>query len=242
MYRLMKKLKALIVDDVASMRKFLKFGMEKSFPNIFVDEATNGKEAQAKLEKIEYDLVLCDWEMPLLNGEELLQWIRGHPTLNKTPFVMVTSRSDKPSVLKALQGGVDSYVVKPFTAEGLAQKVMSIVDKADRREQERFEAAGAVNLHFHDQVTRGSIIDVSFGGFFGSFARSAPLPAIFEKVLVDFKFEASHKIDGLEGFVIRLQASEAFIDAENVRIAVKFMDLPEKRKKELEKILSLLKE
>ncbi|MGD0282170.1 MAG: response regulator [Dissulfurispiraceae bacterium] len=238
----MQKLKALIVDDVASMRKFLKFGLEKTFPQVSVDEAVNGKEAQAKLEKTEYDLVLCDWEMPLLNGEELLLWVRSHPTLKKTPFIMVSSRNDKPSVLKAMQEGVDSYVVKPFTAEALAQKVMALVSKADRREVERLEAHGSTNLHFSDKVARGSIMDVSLGGIFSMFSRGNHLPGIFEKVMVDIKLEDSHKMDGVEGFVIRIQAAEAFIDADQVKIAVKFMDLPPDRKKVLEKILNSLKQ
>jgi CheY-like chemotaxis protein len=238
----MQKLKALIVDDVASMRKFLRFGLEKTFPNISVDEAVNGKDAQAKLEKVEYDLVLCDWEMPLLNGEELLRWVRGHPTLSRTPFIMVSSRNDKPSVLKAMQEGVDSYVVKPFTAEGLARKVMMIVTKADRRELERIEVEGSTNLRFGDKVASGNIIDVSLGGIFSTFSRENSLPTIFEKVMVDIKLEDSRTVDGIEGFVIRLQAAEAFVDAENVKIAVKFMDLPADRKEEFEKILNSLKQ
>src|SRR5208337_1181014 len=133
----MQKLNILIVDDVASMRKFLKFGLEKTFSQVCADEAANGKEAQAKLEAAHYDLVLCDWEMPILNGEELLLWVRSHPQINKTPFVMVTSRVDKESVLKAKERGVDGYVVKPFTAEFLAHKVMSLVSKTDRRSTER---------------------------------------------------------------------------------------------------------
>lgn len=236
----MKTLKALLVDDVASMRKFLKYGLEKTFPNVVVDEASNGKEAQAKLEKSDYDLVLSDWEMPLVNGEELLRWLRQHPTLNKTPFIMITSRDDKPSVLKAMHAGVDSYVVKPFTAEGLAQKVITVVEKADRREQERFEVHGSLNLHFGDQVAHGSIIDLGMGGIFGLFGRNNPLPRILQKVLVDIKLENSHKVDGLEAFVIRMQAAEAFIDAENVKIAVKFCELPDVRSKELQQVLDSL--
>jgi CheY-like chemotaxis protein len=238
----MKKLRVLIVDDVASMRKFLKFGLEKSFPSIFVDEASNGKEAQAKLEKLEYDLVLCDWEMPILTGAELLTWVRNHPILCKLPFIMATSRNDKPSVLEALQGGVDSYVVKPFTVESIAQKVLSLVEKADRREVKRFEAQGSTNLHFNDQIARGSVIDISMGGSFSMFSRKNKIPSIFEKVLVDIKLDNVKKVDGIEGFVIRIQAEEAFIDAENVKIAIKFMDFEDKRKKEMEGILSSLKE
>jgi CheY-like chemotaxis protein len=238
----MKIIKVLIVDDVASMRKFLKFGLEKTFPRVTVDEAANGKDAQLKLEKTEYDLVLCDWEMPFMNGEELLTWLRNHPTLSKTPFIMVTSRNDKPSVLKALHGGANSYVVKPFTANSLAQKVMSIVDHADRREQERVEAHGSANVHFSDRVTVGSLIDISLGGLFAVFERKNPIPAIFEKVLIEINFEDSQKVDGLEGFVIRMQAAEAFIDSENVKIAIKFLELPDKQKKDLEKILNEIKQ
>jgi len=234
----MKSLKVLVVDDVASMRKFLKFGLEKSFPRIAVDEAANGKEAQTKLEQVEYDLVLCDWEMPYVNGEELLSWVRNHPTLCRMPFIMVSSRSDKLSVLKAREGGVDSYMIKPFTVDNLAHKVMLLVDKADRRESERFEAHGDIILHFKDQVARGSIIDISMGGLFGEFSRKNPMPSILEEVRVDIKLEDSQKkADGIEGFVIRLQAAEAFIDAENFKIAVKFLDPSGEGSKKIQQLI-----
>lgn len=238
----MRKLNVLVVDDVASMRKFLKYGLDKSFPEISVDEAANGKEAQVKLEKEEYDLVLCDWEMPYVNGEELLTWVRNHPTLSKMPFIMVTSRSDKPSVLKAMHGGVDSYMIKPFTADGLAQKVMMLVDKADRREAERFEAHGGINLHFRDQVARGDIVDLSMGGLFGLISRKNPLPSIFDKVRVDITLEDTQKkAEGIEGFIIRIQAAEAFIDAENVKIAVKFLDQSSESTDKIQQLIESLK-
>ncbi len=238
----MKKLNVLIVDDVASMRKFVKYGLEKSFPDISVAEAANGKEAQAKLEKEEYDLVLCDWEMPYVNGEELLTWVRKHPILSKTPFIMVTSRSDKPSVLNAMHGGVDSYMIKPFTADGLAQKVMLLVDKADRRESERFEVQGAINLRFRDKAAGGSIVDLSMGGLFCVVSRKNPLPSIFEEVRVDIMLEDPKKsADGIEGFIIRIQAAEAFIDAENVKIAVKFLDSSSETPNKIQQLLESLK-
>jgi DNA-binding response OmpR family regulator len=235
----MKSLKVLVVDDVASMRKFLKFGLEKSFPKILVDEAANGKEAQTKLEQMEYDLVLCDWEMPYVNGDELLSWVRNHPTLCRMPFIMVSSRSDKMSVLKARDRGVDSYMIKPFTVDNLAHKVMLLVDKADRRESERFAAHGDINLYFRDQVARGSIIDISMGGLFGEFSRKKnPVPSIFEEVRADIKLEDSQKkADEIQGFVIRLQAAEAFIDAENVKIAVKFLDSSGEGSKKIQQLI-----
>jgi CheY-like chemotaxis protein len=237
----MQELRALIVDDVQSMRKFLKFGMEKTFPKVFIDEACNGKEAQLKLESGKYDLVLCDWEMPLLNGEELLCWMREQPSLKKTPFIMVTSRDDKSSVVRAMEQGVDSYVIKPFTADGLAQKVMSLISRADRRETERIEVQGSTRLRFGENVAQGNIIDVSLGGIFNTFSRANPLPGIFGEVKLDISLNESLKIEGLKGFVVRIQAAEAFIDAEHVKIAVKFEDLSAERKEKFEKILNLVK-
>jgi CheY-like chemotaxis protein len=237
----MPKLKILIVDDVASMRKFAKFSLEKSFPNIAVDEAANGKEAQARMEQVEYDLVLCDWEMPDITGDEVLDWMRRHPTLSATPFIMVTSRNDKQSVLKAIESGANSYVVKPYTAEMLAQKITAVMDKFDRRQHERFNANGTVNVHFRDLVARGSIIDLSQGGVFCTFSREDPIPAVFEKVLLDIKLENESKCNGIDSFVIRIQAAEAFIDSENLKLAFKFMEMPETKQSELAKFLSSLR-
>lgn len=237
----MKNLRVLIAEDSASMRKFVKYGLEKSFQGITVDEAANGKEAQTKLDQTDYDLVLCDWEMPGLTGDEILHWVRAHPTLNSVPFIMVTSRSDKDSVLKAIQGGVNSYVVKPFSAEGLAQKITAVIDHFDRREFQRFEANGSVLFHFGGKVAGGKIVDISMGGIFGIFSRKNPLPQIFERVMADIELENLKKVSSIEGFVIRLQAAESFIDAENIKIAVKFVELPDDKKEELQQIMNALK-
>ncbi|MEW5744513.1 MAG: response regulator [Nitrospirota bacterium] len=237
----MKKLRLLMVEDAASMRKFAKYGLEKSFPSIRIDEATNGKEAQAKLEQAEYDLILCDWEMPEVQGDELLEWVRHHPNLSGTPFIMVTSRNDKQSVMKAIELGANSYVVKPFTAESLARKITTVIDRFDRREHERYEASGSLTFHFRDHVARGNLIDISLGGLLSVFSRSNELPSIFEKVTMDLQLENSPKSNGIEGFVIRIQAAEAFIDADRVKFAVKFLDMSPEKKKELQAVLNSLR-
>ncbi len=237
----MKTLKVLVVDDVPSMRKFAKFGLEKGFSNVFIDEAAGGKEAQSKIEAVEYDLVLCDWEMPDIKGFEILQWLRKHPVAKSTPFIMVTSRNDKESVLRAIEAGANSYVVKPYTAEMLAQKITAVIESFDRRRYERFNATGTAIIHFHDLIARGNLIDLSMGGLFCVFSRKEPIPAIFDKVLIDVKLEGNVKSNGIEGFVIRIQAAEAFIDAEEVKLAFKFTDLPAEKQAELVKLLDVVK-
>lgn len=234
----MKKLKVLIVDDIASMRKFARFNLEKSFPGINVDEAAGGKEAQTKIELTGYDLILCDWEMPDITGDEVLRWVRQHPTMSATPFMMVTSRNDKHSVMRAVEAGANSYVVKPYTAEMLMQKITAVIDKFDRRRHERFAVGGSVTARFRDAVTKGAIIDLSLGGLFCSITRSNPIPGIFEKTLLDISLDDDREIKGIEAFVIRIQAAEAFIDAEEIRLAFKFLQLTDIEQGALKQLLN----
>lgn len=237
----MEKLKILIVDDAQSMRHFARFSLEKIFSGSTVDEAINGKEAQSKMEKAQYDLVLCDWEMPDIHGDQVLKWVRSHSTLSATPFIMVSARNDKQSILKAIELGANSYVVKPYTADMLAQKITAVMDKFDRRQYERFNACGTVSVHVRDRVAKGSIIDLSQGGVLCTFSRKEPIPAILEKALLDIQLENKSKCDGIDAFVIRIQAAESVIDSANLKLAFTFMELPDTKQSELAGLLTLLK-
>ncbi|GAB6042649.1 response regulator [Endothiovibrio diazotrophicus] len=126
----MSRLRLLVVDDATFIRDFIRKGIRSKYPDFLIDEAIHGKQAQQFLEKAHYDIILCDWEMPEMSGEELLHWVRTHPEMSKTPFVMVTSRGDREHVVKAVQAGVDNYVVKPFTIDGLLSKVGQALKKA----------------------------------------------------------------------------------------------------------------
>lgn len=236
----MKKFITLVIDDTSTMRQFIRHGLEENLPNVHIDEASTGKEAIAKLDQTEYDLVLCDWELPDINGDEILQWVRSHPIIHQTPFIIISSRRDKESVIKAIHGGVNSYMVKPFNVGSLIQKITAVLDGFDRRRFQRFEASGAIILKFNNNILEGTIIDVSLGGVFCISKRNNPLPSIFEKVSIDIKFD-SGELSGIDGFTIRLQAAEALINAENVKIAVKFTEFDYHRNQELQKLLDSLK-
>lgn len=114
--------KILTVDDMATMRKIIKSLLTQlGYTN--VDEAENGKEALAKLKQQRYDLVLLDWNMPEMDGIILLQEIRKDPDLKNIPVIMVTAEAKKENVLQAIQTGANNYIVKPFTAETLKEKM-----------------------------------------------------------------------------------------------------------------------
>ncbi|MFQ3228844.1 response regulator [Reinekea sp.] len=126
----MQKLNFLVVDDAAFIRDLVKRTLKKQFTQCHVDEAINGKKAQTLLTKNSYDLVLCDWEMPVLSGLELLVWFRQYEVeqeQSKTPFMMVTSRGDKTHVVEAVQAGVSDYIGKPFSSDQILKKVFKLL-------------------------------------------------------------------------------------------------------------------
>ena len=119
--------KILIVDDMAAMRKILKTLLSQlGYKN--VDEAEDGKQALEKLRKNPdyYDLLITDWNMPNMTGIELVQEVRKDPQLKHIPILMVTSEAKKENVLMAIKACVNNYIVKPFTAETLKDKIEKI--------------------------------------------------------------------------------------------------------------------
>ncbi len=128
----MSKVSVLVVDDASFIRDLVKKCLRNYFPGIKIEDAVNGKKAQAILARESFDLVLCDWEMPEMSGLELLTWCRGQEQLKGMPFVMVTSRGDKENVVQAIQAGVSGYVSKPFTNEQLLTKVKQALNKVGK--------------------------------------------------------------------------------------------------------------
>ncbi|ARU58760.1 MAG: response regulator [Pseudomonadales bacterium] len=125
----MANIKALVVDDASFVRDLVKRTVRNGFPTIALDEAINGKKAQAMLSRTSYELILCDWEMPEMSGIELLRWVRQQDNYKDVPFVMVTSRGDKSHVVEAIQEGVTDYLGKPFSAEQLSNKIIKALGK-----------------------------------------------------------------------------------------------------------------
>jgi two-component system chemotaxis response regulator CheY len=110
----------LVADDSSTMRKIILRSLQAvGVPNAV--EAADGVEAVAKFQEQPFDLVLTDWNMPNKNGLEVIREIRA---LNATvPIIMVTTEAEKSRVLEAIQAGVSDYLVKPFTAETLREKL-----------------------------------------------------------------------------------------------------------------------
>jgi two-component system chemotaxis response regulator CheY len=118
-------MKVLIVDDFATMRRIMKNILKQiGFTNII--EADDGTTALEELKKTSVDLIISDWNMPKMSGLELLKTVRQTDGLKDLPFLMVTAEAQKQNVIDAVQAGVSNYVVKPFTAEAISDKLNKI--------------------------------------------------------------------------------------------------------------------
>jgi two-component system chemotaxis response regulator CheY len=122
------KEKILIVDDFVTMRRIVK-NLLKQLGYENITEAEDGAQAYAKLKGGGFGFVVSDWNMPNLDGLALIQKVRSDPELKSLPFLMVTAEAEKEKVIEAIKAGVSNYVVKPFTAEILKEKIEKIFEK-----------------------------------------------------------------------------------------------------------------
>ncbi len=123
-----RKMPILVVDDFSTMRRIVKTCLKQiGFENI--TEAADGKEALTKLESTEFRLIVSDWNMPNMMGIELLRAVRGSDKLKTIPFIMVTAEGNKDNIIEAAKAGVSNYIVKPFTADVLQQKMEAVFNK-----------------------------------------------------------------------------------------------------------------
>lgn len=118
-------MRVLIVDDFPAMRKLIRNSLNE-IGLVKVVEAVNGEEAVGKLEREKIDLVISDWNMPVMNGLQLLVHVRTSEELKNLPFIMLTAEGMKDHVVQAIRAGVSNYVVKPFTTEILEAKLKQI--------------------------------------------------------------------------------------------------------------------
>ena len=123
-----RNLKFLVVDDFSTMRRIVR-NLLKENGHEHADEAEDGAIAFNKLAGGGYDFVVTDWNMPNMDGLTLLTKIRAHPQLKALPVLMITAEAKKENIIAAAQAGASGYIVKPFTAATLKEKLDKIFEK-----------------------------------------------------------------------------------------------------------------
>ena len=199
-------LRILVVDDASFIRDMVKKHLRERLPGVEVFEAPDGHRALAQLKAQKMDLVLSDWEMPNMNGEQLLASIRANEHYQDIPFIMISSRGDRSHVLKAVQAGVSDYLSKPFTPEELLGKVTKQLKKINK-----FPTRGAGAGGPAAQVAKSSV-DVLTAGFgAATAAKESAAPA--EKAPQPDKLKAQLRFDSNQapvGCVVREVSLQAF--------------------------------
>lgn len=123
-----KNMKILIVDDFSTMRRIIK-GLLHELGYNNVEEADDGNTALPMLRAGNIDFLVTDWNMPGMSGLDLLKVVRADPKLGKLPVLMVTAEAKREQIVEAAQAGVNGYIVKPFTANTLKEKMDKIFER-----------------------------------------------------------------------------------------------------------------
>jgi two-component system chemotaxis response regulator CheY len=125
-----KNMKILVVDDFSTMRRIIRNLLkELGFNN--THEADDGQTALPMLQSGNFDFLVTDWNMPGMTGINLLKAVRADPKLTNLPVLMVTAESKRDQIIEAAQAGVNGYVVKPFTAATLEEKINKIFERVE---------------------------------------------------------------------------------------------------------------
>jgi two-component system chemotaxis response regulator CheY len=120
-------MKFLVVDDFSTMRRIVK-NLLNDLGYAHVQEADDGTTALPMLRNGDFDFLITDWNMPGMPGLELLKAVRGDARLSKMPVLMLTAEAKREQIIEAAQAGVNGYVIKPFTAVTLKEKIDKILD------------------------------------------------------------------------------------------------------------------
>ncbi|WP_415882665.1 response regulator [Neptuniibacter sp. QD72_48] len=240
----MSQIKVLIVDDARFIRDHVSRIVKEHFPDYQIDAAEDGDDGRSKMEATNYDLILCDWEMPGMSGLDLLNWARQQPHYGDIPFIMVTSRGERDYVLKAIQAGVNDYMGKPFEDLQLVEKVKKYIGKriessaASRRKAAQMLATGKsaaapkaakkpkglAQLRISSGVLRCAIKDITLQQVKIMVKREEGIPSLLEQVVVDIEQVKGGKVAQMNGYISSLSANEKSIDTTFIGVDVQFMD------------------
>jgi two-component system chemotaxis response regulator CheY len=123
-----RKMRFLVADDFSTMRRIVR-NLLKELGYTDVEEADDGSTALARLKAEKFDFVVSDWNMPNMTGIELLRAVRADAALKHLPVLIVTAEAKKENIVEAAHAGASGYIVKPFTAATLDEKLTKILSK-----------------------------------------------------------------------------------------------------------------
>ncbi len=244
----MENINFLIVDDSTTVRKLVKKVIETRFGFNRILEASNGQEALNIIKTKQVDIIISDWDMPKMTGDEFLYEIKNNPKTKHIPFIMMTTHGEKDFIITAIQLGVSHYLVKPFTPAELEDSIRKSWNMATKRSAPRFASlpphTALIRVNEKLQIP-ASVVNISRTGVL--------LRAPYHQEIVLFgyfnlyiKAEKNAKkeywlLGPLNGKVVRLEAENSISDEAKTTLIAQYFD-PKQINKEAEKtFLAFLK-
>lgn len=248
---MLKNKTVMVVEDNATIRRFTASVLKNQLNCTHVLQAASADEALEAIRAIKrrrgpIDLILSDWEMPGMSGDEFLLAVRENMETSEIPFIMVTARNDRDSIIMAAQAGVSEYIVKPFTAGALLQKITRAFQLQERRAMTRFKSMGGdkAEVIFNDTVRyTASVVNVSQTGVLlrSPLFRHAPV-CVHDIVTLALKLGTDTEITA-SAELMRLETDKDNPDNKTLMLAgFQFHELDEKAAEKLRAILAKLPE
>jgi two-component system, chemotaxis family, chemotaxis protein CheY len=162
----MREISFLVADDSRVVRCSVRAVLENSIGTKEIIEASDGMEALKVLQSQRVDMIISDWNMPNLNGEELLYNVRNSSEWCDIPFIMMTAHGERDYLVTAIQNGVSGYITKPFTPAELEDKIAKSWNWATRRKSERYNMLPdhEALIRFGSVTLKGQIMNISRTG------------------------------------------------------------------------------
>jgi len=229
----------LVVDDSTTARSAIINVLRDHLYCKNIIEASDGQEALRLLkQRPDIDWIFCDWEMPVMAGDELLEEIRNNPETAHLPFIMITSKGDRDSLVTAVQLGVTSFIVKPFTAKKLVEKVFLAQGRMERRNAERTRVGKNQKavLKFNSGIeAKGTLVDISLSGLLMMVEHEAVRSiTVFDSFQLKIGHPTGQGSAVLPCQVIRLEADPTHPSrTDKIRLAARFQPMEEEPRKHL---------
>lgn len=212
----MRRINFLVADDSKTVRNLIVHIIKSQFGTETIFTAKDGREAYEIFQKEEIDVVISDWDMPGMTGEELLYKVRNESKNRDVSFLMVTSHSEKDFLVTAIQNGASQYIVKPFTPEEMEQKILLCWNSASKRKSRRYSDLPRHRLtaNFKTSTVTATVVDISRVGALLELSYVDDI-TLFKTCSVKLEIELpgvpkALAIGPIAAMVVRLEASDSF--------------------------------
>lgn len=237
----------LVVDDSAMVRMHIRKLLESIFASATVYAAENGAQALELLKNNPVDVVISDWNMPEMSGEELLYEIRKDEQTNSIPFIMMSSNDSRDFLITAIQLGATQYIVKPFSVNELEEKIRASISMLNRRKERRYAMPRhTAVIEINKKTFQGELVDLSRTGASYSCNKYDAEFSLFKNCTLELtipdpkeKNKTCMLLGGLSGKIVRLEAKNTFHPTSTEFQAALYFN-PVYMKKEVEEKLNKL--